>query len=969
MTTNVPNPSGYRSSNKTFFQGASGIVANNGTFVNNAPENGGTLVQKTDSVVINHLPRKDIHPNFLTAVAPNAFPDAVGELLSGCWPGTRLKVMDDIENWINSIGRSDYQGHIAWLTGPAGCGKSATIQTISERCSDDQIPVASFFFLRDDTTRNHIQPLVASLSYQLSVSPGFPGAEDRANQFITSAVNTHPLIFNQSIQKQFLHLIIPLIRHLQPKKPVVLLIDGLDECASEVHQRYLIRMIHVLVVERKRSTPLKILFASRPEAHLAMPFSQLGRSAGGLLKLSLNDTRYHPEADIRLFVLASFDDIRGTHRLRANLGSVWPSNDAIEHIVSKSSGQFLYAAAVMQFVAKASTNPADRLAAVIGARPSYSFQPLQTDSAFARMDMIFNHVLSACAESDRETLKSILAGQIILHSIGDETYNLDDCLAPLDIDAAVIDHVISGLPSMVQYDGDKLKILSFYHASLPDFLVDKARAQKHHIDINSFAAKLVGKILQETDITERSSTFKFMSSILRHVLEPNSDLTSTLLCCPNISYQLYDDNDPDLHESFFIILQSIRALYFPREKDVYESLLQTWLGWGLPQLYNHLNVVPWGMRRYDMIQESRQKRLTRDAVRLFSDFFWSGDYDRESAEASRNAYLDSKDVATLESAIKNYKLTIDQYRKHKNASLAKTLFRYASVVWYYYEDVSRSPDDLDKAICLYTEAQGADSWSGNTETYLKLLNHLGRAYFEQYKRAFGPSPIKPEGKQKAFEKAVGYYTELQDNPDAGECRRDAQIQLGVMACLKCKHERTLDCFEIGVQYLQDALLETMKAGEEIDAGNEGDEVKQGKKAALDGIQVKCLLHLGALHYYRYELTEGPTKIPRLTMAIEYLTKATPFVGTLKYTHLPACLHNLSRYLCLRWQHTKVLSDYILAKEMSDAFRDCVGDDAVLMRKADDLKNTLLKAAPEFIRTHRLLGHVYGALSSGRRTFW
>ncbi|KAF5310884.1 hypothetical protein D9619_008217 [Psilocybe cf. subviscida] len=849
MTTNAPN---YRSSNKTFFHGASGIVANNGTFVNNAPENGGMLVQKTDSVVINHLQaRKDIHANFLAVVAPNAFQNAVGQLLSGCWPGTRLKVMDDIENWINSTGDLDYQGHIAWLTGPAGCGKSATIQTISERCSDQQIPVASFFFLRDDTTRNHIQPLVASLSYQLSVSPGFPGAEDCANQFITSAVDTHPLIFGQSIEKQFLHLVIPLVRHVSLEKPVVLLIDGLDECVSKADQQYLIRMIHMLVAERNPSISLKILFASRPEAHLTMPFNRLGQSAGGLLKLSLDDARYQPEADIRLFVSASFDDIRRTHRLGAQLGCSWPSDDAINCIVSKSSGQFLYAAAVMQFIAKSSTNPANRVAAVIGATPSYSFQLLQTDSAFARMDMIFNHVLSACAESDRETLKSILAGQIILHSIGDESYNLDDCLAPLDIDAAVIDHVISVLPSVVQYDGDK-KILSFYHASLPDFLVHTARAQKHHIDINSFATKLVGKILRKTDITKRTSTFKFMSLVLRNVLEPIPDLASALLRCPSISYPLYDSSDTDLHQSFFIVLQSIRSLYFHCEKDVYESLLQTWLGWGLPQLYNHLNIVPRGMRRYDMIQESKQKRLTKDAVRLFSDFFWSGDYHRDSANASHQAYTDSNNVASLRSAIMNYKLAVKQYRKHQNASLAITLFNYATVTQCYYENVSRSPDDLDKVICLYTEAQGADSWSGQTQTYLWLLNHLAQAYFEQYQRAFGPSPIKPEGKQKAFNKAFKYCTQLKDNPAAGKRRADAQIQLSRMALEKLRHEQTLDFFETGVQNLRDAFFE---AGDEIDAGNKGDEAMQGKKAALDHIRATCLLQLGRLYHCRYDLTE------------------------------------------------------------------------------------------------------------------
>lgn len=161
----------------------------------------------------------------------------------------------------------------------------------------------------------------------------------------------------------------------------------------------------------------------------------------------------------------------------------------------------------MHYIANSSTSPADRSDTVLTSSLSSSIQPFpqQTDNPFARIDTTFTNVFSHCVESSWETLENILAGEIVLQRIGDETFNLNDCLAPLGIknDAVDVHALISGLLSVVQYDCDR-KRLRFYHASLPDFLVQKARAQKHHIDVNFFATKLVGNILQETDITKRS---------------------------------------------------------------------------------------------------------------------------------------------------------------------------------------------------------------------------------------------------------------------------------------------------------------------------------------------------------------------------------------------------------------------------------------------------------------------------------
>ncbi|KAF5310572.1 hypothetical protein D9619_008228 [Psilocybe cf. subviscida] len=317
------------------------------------------------------------------------------------------------------------------------------------------------------------------------------------------------------------------------------------------------------------------------------------------------------------------------------------------------------------------------------------------------------------------------------------------------------------------------------------------------------------------------------------------------------------------------------------------------------------------------------------SLRWLSNFFWPGDYNRDLAKAAYEVYLDSKDVASLNAAIKNFDLAAEQYRKHQNPSLPTTLINYAVAVWRHYEDCDRPPEDLEKVISLDTETR--DSWSGekNIKPYVILLNTLAGAYFEQYQRAFGPSPIKPDEKQEAFDKAVKHYIELKDNPAAENQRSATQIQLGFMSRTRCKREQTLDGFEFGVQHLQDALLEAIGAEKNIDAGAKGDKAKQRRKAAVDNVKVTCLLALAESYEVRYALVQ---KFQDLTMAMDYNTEAKPLLEELQHPELPTCLFNLARQHHLRWLRTMDPSDNDMAKEVAVAARDYVGDNHSLEQR-------------------------------------
>jgi hypothetical protein len=80
-----------------------------------------------------------------------------------------------IIEWVEVSGdeHSAARKQILWLQGPAGAGKSAIAQTISEVFRQKNIVAATFFFSRGTSPRGNGKSFVSTISYQLA--PIFPG--------------------------------------------------------------------------------------------------------------------------------------------------------------------------------------------------------------------------------------------------------------------------------------------------------------------------------------------------------------------------------------------------------------------------------------------------------------------------------------------------------------------------------------------------------------------------------------------------------------------------------------------------------------------------------------------------------------------------------------------------------------------------------------------------------------------------
>ncbi|KAF9476829.1 hypothetical protein BDN70DRAFT_949736 [Pholiota conissans] len=262
-----------------------------------------------------------------------------------CHPNTRVAVLEYLLGWI--FGRNDPEALILWLYGPAGAGKSAILQTIAEVCAERKSILASFFFGRADPKRNTAERFISTIACQIAI------AIPEIRPQVEVVIERDPTIFDKSLTTQLQSLIIHPLRDLSasgffsnPDTSLrLVIIDGLDECVDPKAQSMILRALADAL--RAHKLPLIFLIASRPEQNIQLTFNST--SLAGLWKSLVLDDTYKPDDDIRTFLVDSFREIKSTHPHHRHIPSDWPSASNIEHLIEKSSGQFIYASVVIKY--------------------------------------------------------------------------------------------------------------------------------------------------------------------------------------------------------------------------------------------------------------------------------------------------------------------------------------------------------------------------------------------------------------------------------------------------------------------------------------------------------------------------------------------------------------------------------------------------------------------------------------------
>ncbi|KAJ6506771.1 hypothetical protein C8R45DRAFT_817186, partial [Mycena sanguinolenta] len=406
-----------------------------------------------------------------------------------CHPETRTKILEDLWNWSSG---TDPSSTVLWLHGPAGAGKSAIAQSFCQNLEAEHRLGASFFFKRRDSSRGTATKLFPTIAYQLALSKN----PSDLQQLISRTVEDNPSILHRSLPLRIQTLIVEpcqktliinLCRRILPKHPVVVVIDGLDECDGQNIGQEILRSIGNAI--RNEYLPLRFLIASWPEPHIHDIFVE------PCLKtfhrpLNINKSF----EDIRRYLAEEFTRIHADHHeTMAAVPRPWPAAEVIDHLVEKSSGYFIYASTVVKFIDDKYFRPTERLEIIMG------IAELDSESLFSALDQLCTQILVNVPQSVRPRLFRLLT--VVAAKWNLKVPHIEQLLELKPGDVRLI---LRGLHSLFNIDGDNVTV---HHASFLDFLDNPARSGvfyvgslQRHIDLACDILKAFSHKYEETSV-------------------------------------------------------------------------------------------------------------------------------------------------------------------------------------------------------------------------------------------------------------------------------------------------------------------------------------------------------------------------------------------------------------------------------------------------------------------------------------
>ncbi|TFK21364.1 hypothetical protein FA15DRAFT_672626 [Coprinopsis marcescibilis] len=414
-----------------------------------------------------------------------------------CHPQTRIRTIEHIIVWIR-LPRTQRSKSVFWLFAPAGMGKTAIAQTIAEKCEEMGVLAGTFFFHRSNTDRNRASKLVASLALQISTS--IPPTR----QHIENAIRANPAILTKSLPIQLKKLIIePVLAVGSIDNDRAIIIDGLDECigppttSQEQEQHQVLELIQTLL---SSNLPLIILIFCRPETWITESFNALPVLSGATERFDLyrNSDLDH---DVEVFLRSEFSKIATrTKQKPGKRAGKWPADEDIKALISRASGQFIYAATVVRYIGDPWHTPRDRLRNVFSAKVPEGHNPLEG------LDNLYLEILgqSQNLEMTREVLACLRECQYMSNF---------DTLVDLTISKArsceIVcrwpPHALRGLTSLVQTDGI-FQQHSFYHGTFFEFLSSPNRSKQFYTDAASGGLTFLQKMLEYLAFRETSGS-------------------------------------------------------------------------------------------------------------------------------------------------------------------------------------------------------------------------------------------------------------------------------------------------------------------------------------------------------------------------------------------------------------------------------------------------------------------------------
>lgn len=350
-------------------------------------------------------------------------------------------------SWLDSRDHSA-SPRVLWLSSVAGGGKTAVANTIAQQCHEKGILAASFFFDRQTAGRNEPKRLFSTLAR------GLANYSREIATKIDLAIEDDSTVVTAPIFRQFKELILSPSMRYSANKPIVAILDGLDEGFNT-------DLLYVLRDEfPKLPSCFRILMTSRPEPEIVTFLS------GRLHIRHVNiDIRGHSNLqDVNLYALHQLHEIRSLRSLAED----WPGAELSKEFVSKAGGLFIWVAVVSRYLRRVSY-PDKKLVTLLSKSGGQSL------TAEEQMAQIYTTILEGCdwKDEDFEEGYDVVVGAIVVAK------------TPLSIGALQSLHratpirvveILRPLGALISSDlSDDTQPVHILHSSLGEFLTSPAQ--------------------------------------------------------------------------------------------------------------------------------------------------------------------------------------------------------------------------------------------------------------------------------------------------------------------------------------------------------------------------------------------------------------------------------------------------------------------------------------------------------------
>ncbi|KZP10573.1 TPR-like protein, partial [Athelia psychrophila] len=286
-----------------------------------------------------------------------------------CLPGTRAKILSVIHAWLRSF---DTQ-NLFWLNAVAGAGKTAIAHTIAQALHDDGLLASSFFFDRNDASRNTPRLLVTTIACDLAMRHPAIATD------ISAALEEEPSLASAPLSRQFEAFIAGPLRRHPVDHPIVIVIDALDEAISDDSDTSLLGMLRD---EASHLPPqLRILITSRSTWIVDQYLSEHTHILSHPINIHSLDSRQ----DIAAYVNAELRDPLFCSRMGPN----WPDEALIAELELLAEGLFIWIATICSYL-RSTYNPRAKLDALLARTLPQGLDPAE------KIYILYASILEIC---------------------------------------------------------------------------------------------------------------------------------------------------------------------------------------------------------------------------------------------------------------------------------------------------------------------------------------------------------------------------------------------------------------------------------------------------------------------------------------------------------------------------------------------------------------------------------------------